>query len=111
MQQELIDLKREILDLKTAKVSPSIMFFYSAAFTIPQNITKGFHYWTIHFEESENATDPITYDNFFLFMLEFYDSGTNTQKIVIDISADGVYGGETYTIYSTRPILSITQDS
>jgi hypothetical protein len=111
MQQELIALKREIRDLKTAQTVPSITKFYSASFTIPQNIARGFHYWTIHFEDSENPTEPITYDSYFFYVPENYDPATNTQKIVLDIPYDGTYGGETFTIYSTRPITSIMMDS
>lgn len=110
MDQELIALKNEIRDLKTAQQRPSIMKLYQASFTFPQSITKGFHYWTIHYEESENQTAPIANDNFFFFVLENYDSDTNTQKIVADVPYDGTYAGNTYTIYSTRPIAAITKD-
>lgn len=110
MDQELIALKNEIRDLKTAQQRPSIMKLYQASFAFPQSIAKGFHYWTIHYEESENQTAPITNDNFFFFVLENYDSDTNTQKIVADIPYDDTYAGSSYTIYSTRPIASITKD-
>lgn len=110
MQQELIDLKREIRDLKTAQTVPSIMKFSMATFTIPQNLADGFYYWTIHYEDSENTTAPITFDSLFLCVLENYDPITDTQKIPFEI-ANGVYLGETFTILSTRPITSITMDS
>lgn len=110
MQQELIDLKREIRDLKTAKICPSIMKFSMATFTIPQNLQDGFYYWTIHYDDSENATMPITFDDSFLFVLENYDPITNTQKIPFEI-ANGAFLGESFTILSTRSITSITMDS
>lgn len=111
MDKELIALSSDIRDLKTAQLRPSIMKMYEKQFTIPTNITRGFHYWTIHFQPSDNPTKPIAFDNYFLFVLEAYDSGTNTQKIVIDIPYDGTYGGDTYSICSTQPISSITMDS
>ena len=110
MQQELIDLKREIRDLKTAQTVPSIMKFSMATFTIPQNLADGFYYWTIRYDDSENTTTPITFDDSFLFVLENYDPITNTQKIPFE-SVNGTYAGETLTILSTRPIASITFDS
>lgn len=111
MEQDIINLKREIRDLKTAQTKPSIMKFHSKDFTVPQNITKGFHYWTIHYEASENPTNPITNDSYFMLVFEFYDPITNTQRIVIDVPYDGTYGGDTYSVFSTRPIASITMDS
>lgn len=111
MQQELITLKREIRDLKTAQPVPSIMNFYSKTLTIPNNLTQGFHYWTIQFEASENGTDPISYDSAFVFVFEFYDSATNTQKIVLDAPYNNAYAGAILEVYSTRPIISITMDS
>lgn len=110
MQQELIRLKREIRDLKTAQLRPSLMKFYEASVTIPQDITKGFHYWTIQYEESTNPTEPITFESDFIFVPEFYDPSTNTQKIVYDCPYDGSFGGLSILIYSTRPILAITKD-
>lgn len=110
MQQELLRLKREIRDLKTAQVRPSLMKFYEARVTIPQDITKGFHYWTIQYEESTNQTEPIAFESNFVFVLEFYDGNTNTQKIVYDCPYDGAFGGVSIFIYSTRPIVAITKD-
>lgn len=110
MQQELLRLKREIRDLKTAQVRPSLMKFYEARVTIPQGITKGFHHWTIQYEESTNQTEPIAFESNFVFVLEFYDSNTNTQKIVYDCPYDGSFGGVGILIYSTRPIVAITKD-
>lgn len=110
MQQELIALKREIRDLKTAQSQPSIMKFFGGSFTIPQDITKGFHYWTIQYEASENITEPITYHGDFLYVPFFYDSATNTHKIVLDIPYDGTFAGMEFLFFSTRPIASITKD-
>lgn len=110
IQQELINLKREIRDLKTAQLQPSMMNLYWKSFTIPNNITKGIHHWTIHYEATNNTTTPITYRIDFVDTLEFYDSATNTQKIVMDIPYDGTYGGDEVTYISTRPITSITKD-
>ena len=110
MQQELIKLKREIRDLKTAQQRPSIIKFYSKSFTIPNNITKGIHHWTIHYGATNNTTPPITYRLEFIDAPEFYDENSNTQKIVMDIPYDGTYGGDEVTYISTRPITSITKD-
>lgn len=110
MQQELIALKREIRDLKTAQMRPSMMKLYWKSFTIPANISKGLHHWTIHYDETNNTTPPITYRMEFVGVPEFYDSTTNTQKIVIDIPYDGFYGGDEVTYISTRPIISIVKD-
>lgn len=109
-QQWMLRLKREIRDLKTAQTRPSLMKFYEARVTIPQNITKGFHHWTIQYEESTNQTEPIAFECDFVFVLEFYDQSTNTQKIVYDCPYDGSFGGLSIYIYSTRPIVAITKD-
>lgn len=111
LQQELIRLKQEIRDLKTAQLQPSIMKMYWKSFTIPNNITKGLHYWTIHYGATNNTTPPITYRLEFIDVPEFYDQVTNTQKIVIDVPYDGTYGGLEVTYISTREITSITMDS
>lgn len=111
MSHELARLKQDIRDLKTAQLKPSIMKFYSKTFTIPNNITKGIHHWTIHYGDTNNTTPPITYRLEFIDVLEFYDADTNTQKIVMNIPSDGTYGGDEITYISTREITSITQDS
>lgn len=111
MQEEIISLRNEIRDLKTAQVRPSIMKLYSADFTVPANITKGFHKWTIHYKSSDNTTEPISYDNVFLFVLSFFDSSSRTQKIIVDVpTSTEIYAGKTFTIYSTQQISSITKD-
>lgn len=110
IQEELTRLKQEIRDLKTAQLKPSIMKLYSKSFTIPNNITKGIHHWTIHYGDTNNTTAPITYRLEFIDVPEFYDPNTNTQKIVMDIPYDGTYGGNEVTYISTREITSITKD-
>lgn len=111
MDKEIIALKNEIRDLKTAQLKPSIMKMYSANFKVPAGTQKGFHYWTIHYEQSDNPTEPITYDSNFLVVPEFYDSVSNTQKVVLDVPYNGTDDGEVYTFFSTRQISSITMDS
>lgn len=108
-QDELIDLEREIRDLKTAQTKPSNTQFYRATATLPAGTWSGSHEWTITFEDVGDTTAPIVYTNSSTYVsLEPYDSANNQQKLEWFSTSAYYASDQTFIIMSSRPIASIT---
>lgn len=108
MDQELIALKNEIRDLKTAQITPGNSTLHYARGDMPAGTYKGIYTWIIAYEDEGTTDAPIT-------SLEFgpdwslgpYHTSTNSQAI--ELYADSLTTVSTYVpIYSSRPIISIT---
>ena len=51
LQQTIIALKREIRDLKTAQITPSVLKTYYKTVTIPSGTYDGVYTWTVQFAD------------------------------------------------------------
>ena len=110
-QVELIEIKREIRDLKTAQTLPSWFSMNNANAPVPAGTYSGPHTWTIHYEDVGDTNTPITsvaYDTGTTLLP--YDASTNTQKIEWSPIGTTVYVATTFHVASSRPIASITTD-
>lgn len=111
-QKDLEDIKREILELKTAKTIPSTFGMFSASQTIRAGkYTDNFMFWRIYYEDVGDATPPITIiHGGAWFVLRTYNSGANTQDIECFTFGNRIFSeDETYLVNSSRPINRIEQ--
>ena len=112
IQQEIIDLEREIRDLKTAQVLAGLSRMWRESHNIPTGTYSGTYTWTIHYEDVGDTNAPITYLYYTdAWSLRKYDSATNTQKVELYADPSEYWGGDAiFIVASSRKISSITQD-
>lgn len=114
----LVELERELRDLKTARLLPSNMSTYTKSFTVSSNAQKG-QTWTIQYKSGGVSDAPISQIMFEesasldiwsnTFTLLEYNSSNFTQKIQMTYRTPA-FVAPTLTVSSTREIVSITQD-
>lgn len=110
MQQELIEAKREIAELKTAQTQPSTFTLHRGTGTLPAGTYSGTYTWTIYYEDVGDTNAPITsFSHGSGWSLRPYNSTTNTQQIEMHVS-DLTTVDDILYAYSTRPITAITKD-
>lgn len=109
-QAEVMDLEREITELKTAQTKPGNSAFFTGLAVLPGGTWTGAHTWTIQFEDVGDDTAPIVAtDVNSLITFTPYDSATNTQNLEWFTDSWQWYLSEQpYIILSSRPIASIT---
>jgi hypothetical protein len=110
---EAENLKREILDLKTAQRKPSLLNLYHAAGEIKEGYyLEGLWTWTITYEDDGTDYPPITTINSFLPFGAYLKPATgNTQKIYYYSGEnENYFNAGTIRVSSSRKIISITQD-
>lgn len=112
LQSEFEDLKRDILELKTAQTRPSTFTTNAKSGPIARGrYTRGFYLWRIQYKNVGDTNAPITAFNYGgNWVLRPYDPNNNTQDI--EFYADGTsteYTDTTFPVESSRPITSITQ--
>ena len=108
LQAQLIELKREILELKTSQDLPGYSKMFKGTLVEPAGSYDGIYTWTITFDDADDTNAPIVIiDQGISMNVLPYDSATNTQKI--EYFANNVSSGfiSYYSVYSTRPIKSI----
>ena len=108
LQTELINLKREIHELKTCQPLPGNSKMFSAIFVEPAGSFDGIYTWTLTFDDASDTNAPIVIiDQGVNMVLLAYDSATNTQKI--EYYANDVYSSfaQNHIVYSTRPIIDV----
>lgn len=112
IQAQIIDFEREIRDLKTAQAIPGYISMNRASGTVPAQTYNGTYTWTIHYEDVGDTNPPITLQHAYQTgdTLLPYDPATNTQKFEMHRTNETLYVATTFTIISSRPITSITQD-
>lgn len=109
IQAEIIDLERELTELKTAQTKPSNTQFFTGTATLTAGSWSGSHKWTIQFEDVDDDTAPIVYTNSSnVISLEPYDSATNSQKLEWYSESAWFANDQKFIIMSSRPIASIT---
>lgn len=112
IQSVIIEAEREILELKTAQAIPGYVSMNRATGTIPARTYSGTYTWTIHYEDVGDTNPPIA----MLHSIQTgnallpYDPATNTQKYEMHRVNETVYVATSFTVISTRRIISITQD-
>lgn len=109
IQTEIIDLERELTELKTAQTKPSNSQFFTGTAIFPAGSWSGSHKWTIQFEDVGDDTAPIAYTNSSnVVSLEPYDSATNSQKLEWYSESAWFASDQKFFIMASRPIASIT---
>lgn len=108
LQQELIALKEEIRDLKTAQTIPSVLTTYTGEVIIPVGTYNGAYTWTIRFADHDSTNAPILFAPSYISVLPFRND--NTQKVELYLLNTTYYSTERFIIYSSKPIYSINQD-
>lgn len=109
MNEEYRELKREILELKTAKPIPGNLQMYSGTMTKAVGRYNGVHKWRVYFEDVGDEETPIVGPSNYLFLP--YNSTDDT----IDIFEDFRNYNTKYTtqlsipVIATRPINRIVQ--
>lgn len=109
MNEEYRQLKREILELKTAKPIAGYLQMYTGTLTEKAGkYNPGTYKWKIYFEDVGDENSPIVSGFWDLF--EKYDSPTDT-IVAARTSTSGfrIETPETYNIYASRPINRIEQ--
>lgn len=108
MDQELIALKNEIRDLKTAQITPGNSTLQTAQGIMPAGSYNGIYSWTITYADEGTTDAPITsFEHGSGWSLGPYHPSTNTQAI--EIFADDITTArDILNVYSSRPIISIT---
>lgn len=108
MDQELIALKNEIRDLKTAQTTPGNSTLYRGQGTMPAGTYKGIYTWTISYADEGTTDAPITtFDHGSGWSLGPYHPSTNTQAIEL-FAEDLTTVQDTLYVFSTRPITGIS---
>lgn len=112
IQEQIIEFEREIRDLKTAQAIPGYISMHRKSGTIPARTYSGTYTWTIQYEDVGDTNAPVSLINAAGTgdTLLAYDANTNTQKFEMHRTNETVYVATSFTIISTRPITSITQD-
>lgn len=107
LQAELIAIKNEIRDLKTAQTMPGYSTMYSASATLPAGTYAGTYTWTITYDDVGSTDAPITTASYGTgFSLLPFNPTYNTQKLEMSIESLTTTQN-TIPIYSTRPIASV----
>lgn len=109
IQEELIALKEEIRDLKTAQTIPSVLKTYTGEVIIPIGTYNGAYTWTVQFEDTLDTNTPLFYAPQYISVLP-YRAGDNTLRIELYLLNTTYYSTERFTVYSSRPIHSINQN-
>lgn len=109
IQQELIKLKEEIRDLKTAQAIPSILKTYTEEVIIPVGSYNGVYTWTITFEDTNDTNAPLVYVPATYSLLQ-YRSSDNTMDIEWVAKDAHLYSTDRFTVYSSRPIYDINRN-
>lgn len=112
LQSEFENLKRDILELKTAQIRPSTFTASNHSGPISKGrYTRGFYRFRIQYKDVGDTNAPITTFNFGgNWVLRPYDAGNNTQDV--EFYADGTvveYTDTTFAFQSSRPVQSVTQ--
>lgn len=110
MQDEIINMKRELLELKTAKTIPAYINMYTGTVTRAAGIYNGIYRWRIYFQDVDDTEPPIVAGAGSLFSK--YDATNNTMDIFEDYTgwqATTWSTTESYQINSTRPIIRTDQ--
>lgn len=108
IQQKLMELKREIRDLKTAKAIPSTIHFYRKTLQIPAGSYSNLKV-TVHYASDDSGSEPILfYYSSGVMLARPYDPVSNTQ--LIEIQGDITYYSYSAPeiAYSNREIISMT---
>ena len=110
MNEEYRDLKREILELKTAKPIPGNLQMYSGTLKIAPGRYTGTHKWRIYFEDVGDENSPIVGPFTWPFLP--YNSATDTIDVFEYYGSTIIYtkpAEERWQIVATRPINRIEQ--
>lgn len=109
MNEEYRELKREILELKTAKPIAGYLQMYSKTLTLAPGRYTGIHRWKITFEDVGDENSPII--SGFSDCFKEYDSATDTIECFLSFKYTTIAypSGLTSPIYATRPISKIEQ--
>ena len=109
MNEEYRELKREILELKTAKPIPGFLEMYRGTLNGAIGRYTGTHRWRITFKDVGDTNPPIVagFTNNFVK----YDSPTDTMEVFENYgtSTSKYYEPWSQPIYATRPIQKIEQ--
>lgn len=108
IQQELIKLKEEIRDLKTAQAIPSTLKTYTEEVIIPIGDYDGVYTWTITFEDTNDTNAPLVYVSSTYNLLQYRSD--NTMDIEWVANDQHIYSTDRFTVYSSRPIYDINRN-
>ena len=110
LQEEFIQVKRELLELKTAQTKPSIMRLFDYSFQVSSVAARtGARTYRIQFEPDQNAEPPMVWSYNFTgptgsgLHLAPFNATEQTQDIRVDRA-----GTITVLLVSTRRINSVT---
>lgn len=106
LQQELIALKEEIRDLKTAQTTPSALKTYYGRLTFPAgSYAAGTYTWTIQFADHDSTNAPLVYVSSWMSVLPFRDDNT----IQVEWYTLGGWNRDPqhFDVYSSKPIYDI----
>lgn len=109
LQAELIAIKNEIRDLKTAQTMPGYSKMYTSTAVLPAGTYSGTYTWTIRYEDVGSNDAPITaMQHGDAFTLLPYNASTNTQKIEMALMGSSTSSlQDLIRVYSSRPITAI----
>lgn len=113
IQEQIIELEREILELKTAQPIPGMVEFYRGLIDIPAMSYNGTYTWTIKYKDVGDTSEPIAFITFLsdrAMHLLPYDAETNTQKIEYHSIGGTIFVATWQLMVASRPIESITRD-
>ena len=105
IQQELIALKEEIRDLKTAQTIPSVLKTYHSIIVLPAGSYSGVYTWTIRFADHDSTNAPLVYVSSWMSALPYRDNNT----IQVEWYSSGNYFADSqrFDVYSSKPIYDI----
>lgn len=109
MDEKLINMKREILELKTAQTRPATFQTYHASAQMAAGQYGGFYFWRITYQDVGDTNAPLTYTEFGSEALRLYNAGDNTQELEIYYDSKALQAPESFRVFSTRPIQKIEQ--
>lgn len=107
LQDQLNQLKREILELKTSQILPGYSKMFKGTFVEPAGSYDGIYAWTVTFDDSDDENAPILLLDSGWGLLK-YNATTNTQKIEYFAKNVSSSFSQNHTFYSTRPIKSVS---
>ena len=109
MNEEYRELKREIMELKTAKPIPGNLQMYSGTMAIAVGRYNGVHKWRVYFEDVGDEETPIVGPSNYQFLP--YNSTDDTIDIFRDFrNYNSKYTTQqSSTVIATRPINRIVQ--
>lgn len=106
LQQELIALKEEIRDLKTAQTTPSALKTYHGIIVFPAgSYAAGTYTWTIRFADHDSTNAPLVYISSWMSVLPFRNDNT----IQVEWYTLGGWNRDPqhFDVYSSKPIYDI----